>query len=166
MATTPEEGAGSSSDHRRCDAFTGEAVGIRSHRGEHRPGLASVLRATGPGLVTGASAMIPPGIATYSQAGDRDGLSFLWAALLTLPLMAAGPRDLRPARRLRPAQGSASWPSGDSTGRSSDPRSAPRRPHSGERPSTLPRIWSPSALGCNSSTPDRRGTPSSPHVES
>jgi NRAMP (natural resistance-associated macrophage protein)-like metal ion transporter len=43
----------------------------------------------GPGLVTGASDDDPSGIATYSQAGAQFGLSFLWAALLTLPLMAA-----------------------------------------------------------------------------
>jgi NRAMP (natural resistance-associated macrophage protein)-like metal ion transporter len=43
----------------------------------------------GPGLVTGASDDDPSGIATYSQAGARYGLAFLWTALLTLPLMAA-----------------------------------------------------------------------------
>lgn len=47
------------------------------------------LHALGPGLVTGASDDDPSGIATYSQAGAQYGLSFLWAALLTLPLMAA-----------------------------------------------------------------------------
>ncbi len=47
------------------------------------------LRAMGPGLVTGASDDDPSGIATYSQAGAQFGLSFLWAALVTFPLMAA-----------------------------------------------------------------------------
>ncbi|HEX5266290.1 MAG TPA: divalent metal cation transporter [Acidimicrobiales bacterium] len=47
------------------------------------------LRAMGPGLVTGASDDDPSGIATYSQAGARYGLAFLWTALLTLPLMPA-----------------------------------------------------------------------------
>jgi NRAMP (natural resistance-associated macrophage protein)-like metal ion transporter len=47
------------------------------------------LRALGPGLVTGASDDDPSGIATYSQAGAQFGLSFLWVALLTFPLMAA-----------------------------------------------------------------------------
>lgn len=47
------------------------------------------LRAVGPGLVTGASDDDPSGVATYSQAGAQYGLSFLWAALLTLPLMTA-----------------------------------------------------------------------------
>jgi NRAMP (natural resistance-associated macrophage protein)-like metal ion transporter len=47
------------------------------------------LRAIGPGLITGASDDDPSGIATYAQAGSRYGLSFLWAAILTFPLMAA-----------------------------------------------------------------------------
>jgi NRAMP (natural resistance-associated macrophage protein)-like metal ion transporter len=42
----------------------------------------------GPGLVTGASDDDPSGIATYSQAGAKFGFGFLWAALLTLPMMA------------------------------------------------------------------------------
>jgi len=43
----------------------------------------------GPGLITGASDDDPSGIATYSQAGAAYGLSTLWTALLTFPLMAA-----------------------------------------------------------------------------
>jgi len=43
----------------------------------------------GPGLVTGASDDDPSGIATYSQAGAAYGLSTLWTALITFPLMAA-----------------------------------------------------------------------------
>jgi len=43
----------------------------------------------GPGLVTGASDDDPSGIATYSQAGSAYGLSTLWTALITFPLMAA-----------------------------------------------------------------------------
>ena len=43
----------------------------------------------GPGLVTGASDDDPSGIATYSQAGAAFGLSTLWTALITFPLMAA-----------------------------------------------------------------------------
>jgi Mn2+/Fe2+ NRAMP family transporter len=43
----------------------------------------------GPGLVTGASDDDPSGIATYSQAGAQYGLSLLWTALLTWPLMVA-----------------------------------------------------------------------------
>ena len=43
----------------------------------------------GPGLITGASDDDPSGIATYSQAGAKFGLSTLWTALITFPLMAA-----------------------------------------------------------------------------
>ena len=43
----------------------------------------------GPGLVTGASDDDPAGIATYSQAGAQFGLSTLWTALITFPLMAS-----------------------------------------------------------------------------
>jgi Mn2+/Fe2+ NRAMP family transporter len=53
------------------------------------PSWRDYFGAIGPGLVTGASDDDPSGIATYSQAGARFGLAFLWAALVTLPLMAA-----------------------------------------------------------------------------
>jgi NRAMP (natural resistance-associated macrophage protein)-like metal ion transporter len=43
----------------------------------------------GPGLVTGASDDDPSGIATYSQTGAAYGLSTLWTAIITFPLMAA-----------------------------------------------------------------------------
>ncbi len=43
----------------------------------------------GPGLITGSSDDDPSGIATYSQAGAGFGLTTLWTALITLPLMAA-----------------------------------------------------------------------------
>ncbi len=43
----------------------------------------------GPGLVTGASDDDPSGIATYSQAGAAYGLSTLWTAIITFPLMAS-----------------------------------------------------------------------------
>ena len=43
----------------------------------------------GPGLITGAADDDPSGIATYAQAGAQFGLSFLWIAPLTFPLMAA-----------------------------------------------------------------------------
>ncbi len=46
-------------------------------------------RVLGPGLVTGASDDDPSGIATYSQAGAAYGLSTLWTALITFPLMAS-----------------------------------------------------------------------------
>jgi NRAMP (natural resistance-associated macrophage protein)-like metal ion transporter len=47
------------------------------------------LKLLGPGIITGASDDDPSGIATYSQAGAQFGLSTLWTALLTFPLMAA-----------------------------------------------------------------------------
>jgi NRAMP (natural resistance-associated macrophage protein)-like metal ion transporter len=43
----------------------------------------------GPGLITGASDDDPSGIATYSQAGAAYGLSTLWTAFITFPLMAS-----------------------------------------------------------------------------
>lgn len=43
----------------------------------------------GPGLITGSSDDDPSGIATYSQAGAAFGLSTLWTALISFPLMAA-----------------------------------------------------------------------------
>ena len=51
--------------------------------------LKRILTSLGPGLVTGASDDDPSGIVTYSQAGSQFGLSTLWTALLTFPLMAA-----------------------------------------------------------------------------
>src|SRR5205809_5851949 len=43
----------------------------------------------GPGLITGASDDDPSGIGTYAVAGATLGLSTLWTALFTLPLMVA-----------------------------------------------------------------------------
>ena len=51
--------------------------------------LARFWKILGPGLVTGASDDDPSGIATYSQAGAAYGLSTLWTALITFPLMAS-----------------------------------------------------------------------------
>jgi NRAMP (natural resistance-associated macrophage protein)-like metal ion transporter len=51
--------------------------------------IKKILGILGPGLITGASDDDPSGIATYSQAGAQFGLSTLWTALLTFPLMAA-----------------------------------------------------------------------------
>ena len=50
--------------------------------------LKRYLKILGPGLITGASDDDPSGIATYSQAGAQFGLSTLWLAWLTFPLMA------------------------------------------------------------------------------
>ena len=51
--------------------------------------IKKTLGILGPGLVTGASDDDPSGIATYSQAGAQFGLTTLWLALFTFPLMAA-----------------------------------------------------------------------------
>ena len=48
-----------------------------------------LLKILGPGLITGASDDDPSGIATYSQAGAQYGLTTLWTAIVTFPLMAA-----------------------------------------------------------------------------
>ncbi|TMD06672.1 MAG: divalent metal cation transporter, partial [Chloroflexi bacterium] len=59
-------------------------------RRRDRPrGLRGLLRALGPGLITGASDDDPSGIGTYSQVGSQFGLGLLWTALFTFPLMAA-----------------------------------------------------------------------------
>ena len=87
MATKPRKAARASS---------ADGVGRSSRRASEvdltkastGPVWRQYLRAMGPGLVTGASDDDPSGIATYSQAGAQYGLSFLWTALLTLPLMA------------------------------------------------------------------------------
>ncbi|HXF34388.1 MAG TPA: divalent metal cation transporter, partial [Candidatus Acidoferrales bacterium] len=42
----------------------------------------------GPGLITGAADDDPSGISTYSIAGATAGLSLLWVALITTPMMA------------------------------------------------------------------------------
>jgi NRAMP (natural resistance-associated macrophage protein)-like metal ion transporter len=54
-----------------------------------RSRLKKFLKKLGPGLITGASDDDPSGIVTYAQAGAQFGLSTLWTALLTFPLMAA-----------------------------------------------------------------------------
>src|SRR2546430_15092731 len=57
-----------------------------------RPGKKNLLKrffsVLGPGLVTGAADNDPSGIATYSIAGAQLGMSLLWTALVTWPLMA------------------------------------------------------------------------------
>ena len=46
------------------------------------------LSKLGPGLITGAADDDPSGISTYSVAGATTGLSMLWLALVTTPMMA------------------------------------------------------------------------------
>jgi NRAMP (natural resistance-associated macrophage protein)-like metal ion transporter len=51
--------------------------------------LRLLIKALGPGLITGASDDDPSGIGTYSQAGAQLGYGIGWTMLLTFPLMAA-----------------------------------------------------------------------------
>src|SRR5580692_1680164 len=51
--------------------------------------LKKTLKILGPGLITGASDDDPSGIVTYSQAGAQYGLTTLWTAWITFPLMAS-----------------------------------------------------------------------------
>lgn len=50
--------------------------------------LKRLVTALGPGLITGATDDDPSGIATYTQAGAQLGLTMLWTALFSFPLMA------------------------------------------------------------------------------
>ncbi|MDQ6942876.1 MAG: Nramp family divalent metal transporter [Candidatus Eremiobacteraeota bacterium] len=50
--------------------------------------LVHFLRNLGPGIITGAADDDPSGISTYSVAGATTGLSMLWLALVTTPMMA------------------------------------------------------------------------------
>jgi Mn2+/Fe2+ NRAMP family transporter len=52
-----------------------------------RQRLGTVIKALGPGLITGAADDDPSGIATYSQAGAQFGFSMLWTVVFTYPLM-------------------------------------------------------------------------------
>jgi NRAMP (natural resistance-associated macrophage protein)-like metal ion transporter len=47
-----------------------------------------LLKSLGPGLVTGAAADDPSGIATYSQVGAQFGYGLAWTMLFSFPLMA------------------------------------------------------------------------------
>lgn len=49
--------------------------------------ISQLLRALGPGVITGAADDDPSGIATYSQAGAKYGLGMLWMTLFLLPTM-------------------------------------------------------------------------------
>ena len=49
--------------------------------------ISQLLKALGPGVITGAADDDPSGIATYSQAGAKFGLGMLWMSLFLLPTM-------------------------------------------------------------------------------
>jgi NRAMP (natural resistance-associated macrophage protein)-like metal ion transporter len=53
-----------------------------------RERLLRFIKNLGPGLITGAADDDPSGISTYSVTGASAGLSMLWVALLTTPMMA------------------------------------------------------------------------------
>ena len=89
MAIKPPEEARSASDDAGAAHSSTRTSELDLTKSSTGPVWRQYLRAMGPGLVTGASDDDPSGIATYSQAGARYGLAFLWTALLTLPLMAA-----------------------------------------------------------------------------
>jgi len=54
----------------------------------NRPPRTALLKALGPGLVTGAADDDPSGIATYSQVGAQFGYGLAWVMLFSYPLMA------------------------------------------------------------------------------
>ena len=89
MATTPEEEAASTSTDDGAEQSARPTSELDLTKASTGPVWRQYLRAMGPGLITGASDDDPSGIATYSQAGAKYGLAFLWAALLTWPLMVA-----------------------------------------------------------------------------
>lgn len=49
--------------------------------------MRDTLKHVGPGLITGAAADDPSGIATNSQAGAQFGYNMLWTVVFTFPLM-------------------------------------------------------------------------------
>ncbi|MDP9162890.1 MAG: divalent metal cation transporter [Pseudomonadota bacterium] len=50
-------------------------------------GFRSILRALGPGLITGAADDDPSGIGTHSQVGAQFGYGLAWTFVLSFPLM-------------------------------------------------------------------------------
>jgi len=55
---------------------------------DYVPPPAGLLKALGPGLITGAADDDPSGIATYSQVGAQFGYSMGWVMVFSYPLMA------------------------------------------------------------------------------
>ena len=56
---------------------------------DQRTGLRKLIKVLGPGLITGASDDDPSGVGTYAQTGAQTGYTYLWAALITYPMMTA-----------------------------------------------------------------------------
>ena len=61
---------------------------VTDDRAATRPSRLHLLKALGPGLVTGAADDDPSGIATYSQVGAQFGYDLAWVMLFSYPLMA------------------------------------------------------------------------------
>src|SRR5208337_214440 len=61
----------------------------RSEKPVRQAARPRILRALGPGLITGASDDDPSGIATYTQTGAQFGYGMAWTLLFSYPLMAA-----------------------------------------------------------------------------
>jgi NRAMP (natural resistance-associated macrophage protein)-like metal ion transporter len=57
-------------------------------RDSEKLSVSRLVKALGPGLITGASDDDPSGIGTYAMAGASLGYAPLWMALVTFPLMA------------------------------------------------------------------------------
>src|ERR1700730_9093810 len=81
---------------RPCEqAIDSKGVMAMTGRAKHEPDAlcggakSRLMRALGPGLITGASDDDPSGIATYSQAGAQFSYAISWTLLLTYPLMCA-----------------------------------------------------------------------------
>jgi NRAMP (natural resistance-associated macrophage protein)-like metal ion transporter len=68
---------------------TSDAVQTPKERIERLGTWRYILRALGPGLVTGAADDDPSGIATYSQVGAQFGYRMGWTMTLAFPLMTA-----------------------------------------------------------------------------
>jgi NRAMP (natural resistance-associated macrophage protein)-like metal ion transporter len=71
--------------------LAGDDVSMARHSPAQRTdeGKGGLLKALGPGLITGASDDDPSGIGTYSQAGAQFGFGIGWTLLFTYPLMVA-----------------------------------------------------------------------------
>ena len=65
-----------------------DAAATVEQPGQRQGRVVHFLKNLGPGLITGAADDDPSGISTYSVAGATTGLSMLWLALITTPMMA------------------------------------------------------------------------------
>jgi NRAMP (natural resistance-associated macrophage protein)-like metal ion transporter len=71
------------------DAIVEEVASAIAKPGEPpRQRILRFLKNLGPGLITGAADDDPSGISTYSVTGASTGLSMLWVAVITAPMMA------------------------------------------------------------------------------